>query len=165
MFHSSSMMYHVGIYIACCLNLLKYLPKCAYRHYLCIMHAQWLQGPSGKWVDVMKRKRAIHENIINLVHEQHSKSNTEKVCSYNSNSDLNKLSVFLFCFFFPLCLPSLFCLLIGIKSIQLVLFQNNIFHVFGSWGHIFVCTLQEEIQSQITSSTEKGKKGFGPYLY
>lgn len=35
-------------------------------------------GSSGKWVDVMKSKRAIHENIINLVHEQHSKSNTEK---------------------------------------------------------------------------------------
>ncbi|XP_061368415.1 putative DEAD-box ATP-dependent RNA helicase 29 isoform X2 [Gastrolobium bilobum] len=37
-----------------------------------------VQGPSGQWVDVMKRKRAIHENIINLVHEQHSKSNIEK---------------------------------------------------------------------------------------
>ncbi|CAJ1948252.1 unnamed protein product [Sphenostylis stenocarpa] len=37
------------------------------------------QGPSGQWVDVMKRKRAIHENIINLVHEQQqSKSNKEK---------------------------------------------------------------------------------------
>ncbi|MED6198651.1 putative DEAD-box ATP-dependent RNA helicase 29 [Stylosanthes scabra] len=31
----------------------------------------------GQWVDVMKRKRAIHENIINLVHEQ-SKSSMEK---------------------------------------------------------------------------------------
>lgn len=39
-----------------------------------------LQGPSGQWADVMKRKRAIHENIINLVHEQQqSKSNKEKV--------------------------------------------------------------------------------------
>ncbi|KAG5100576.1 hypothetical protein JHK82_045628 [Glycine max] len=37
------------------------------------------QGPSGQWADVMKRKRAIHENIINLVHEQQqSKSNKEK---------------------------------------------------------------------------------------
>ncbi|KHN42125.1 Putative DEAD-box ATP-dependent RNA helicase 29 [Glycine soja] len=37
------------------------------------------QGPSGQWVDVMKRKRAIHENIINLVREQQqSKSNKEK---------------------------------------------------------------------------------------
>ncbi|KAK7284599.1 hypothetical protein RJT34_19348 [Clitoria ternatea] len=34
-----------------------------------------LQGSSGQWVDVMKRKRAIHENIINLVHEQQLKSN------------------------------------------------------------------------------------------
>ncbi|TKY69017.1 putative DEAD-box ATP-dependent RNA helicase 29 [Spatholobus suberectus] len=38
-----------------------------------------LQGPSGQWVDVMRKKRAIHENIINLVHEQQqSKSNKEK---------------------------------------------------------------------------------------
>ncbi|XP_016179740.1 putative DEAD-box ATP-dependent RNA helicase 29 [Arachis ipaensis] len=37
-----------------------------------------VQGPSGQWVDVMKRKRAIHENIINLVHEQQSKSTVEK---------------------------------------------------------------------------------------
>ncbi|KAL2319449.1 hypothetical protein Fmac_028418 [Flemingia macrophylla] len=37
------------------------------------------QGPSGQWVDVMKRKRAIHENIINLVREQQqSKSNKEE---------------------------------------------------------------------------------------
>ncbi|XP_027334482.1 putative DEAD-box ATP-dependent RNA helicase 29 isoform X1 [Abrus precatorius] len=36
------------------------------------------QGPSGQWVDVMKRKRAIHENIINLVHEQQSKITKEK---------------------------------------------------------------------------------------
>ncbi|KAL3026577.1 hypothetical protein AAZX31_03G000900 [Glycine max] len=31
------------------------------------------QGPSGQWVDVMKRKRAIHENIINLVPARGSK--------------------------------------------------------------------------------------------
>ncbi|XP_015946960.1 putative DEAD-box ATP-dependent RNA helicase 29 [Arachis duranensis] len=37
-----------------------------------------VQGPSGQWVDVMKRKRAIHENIINLVHEQQSKSTVEQ---------------------------------------------------------------------------------------
>ncbi|XP_029126319.1 putative DEAD-box ATP-dependent RNA helicase 29 isoform X1 [Cajanus cajan] len=37
------------------------------------------QGPSGQWVDVMKRKRAIHENIINLVREQQqSKTNKEE---------------------------------------------------------------------------------------
>ncbi|KAL9303683.1 hypothetical protein ACSQ67_020946 [Phaseolus vulgaris] len=37
------------------------------------------QGPSGQWGDVMKRKRAIHQNVINLVHEQQqSKNNKEK---------------------------------------------------------------------------------------
>ncbi|RDX69156.1 putative DEAD-box ATP-dependent RNA helicase 29 [Mucuna pruriens] len=37
------------------------------------------QGPSGQWVDVMKRKRAIHENVINLFREQKQskKSNNE----------------------------------------------------------------------------------------
>jgi len=52
-----------------------------------------LQGPSGQWVDVMKRKRAVHDSII--VNEQHSKSNehqsksnSEKVRSYYSNLDL-----------------------------------------------------------------------------
>ena len=28
------------------------------------------QGPASQWVDVMKRKRAIHEGIINLVHQK-----------------------------------------------------------------------------------------------
>ncbi|KAK4275966.1 hypothetical protein QN277_018974 [Acacia crassicarpa] len=37
-----------------------------------------LQGPAGQWVDVMKKKRAIHENIINLVHDQRSKSKAEE---------------------------------------------------------------------------------------
>ncbi|KAL5571703.1 hypothetical protein UlMin_021498 [Ulmus minor] len=37
-----------------------------------------LQGPSSKWVDVMKKKRAVHEKIINLVHQQRSKNDVEK---------------------------------------------------------------------------------------
>ncbi|XP_028806116.1 putative DEAD-box ATP-dependent RNA helicase 29 isoform X3 [Neltuma alba] len=37
-----------------------------------------LQGPASQWVDVMKKKRAIHENIINLVHEQRSKNKEEE---------------------------------------------------------------------------------------
>ncbi|XP_028791051.1 putative DEAD-box ATP-dependent RNA helicase 29 [Neltuma alba] len=36
------------------------------------------QGPASQWVDVMKKKRAIHENIINLVHEQRSKNKAEE---------------------------------------------------------------------------------------
>lgn len=39
----------------------------------------WLQGPSSQWVDVMKKKRAIHEEIINLVHQQRSNNHVEKV--------------------------------------------------------------------------------------
>ncbi|CAI8617478.1 unnamed protein product [Vicia faba] len=35
-------------------------------------------GPSGQWVDVMKRKRDIHESTINLFLEQKSKSTSEK---------------------------------------------------------------------------------------
>ncbi|KAG6671715.1 hypothetical protein I3842_16G017700 [Carya illinoinensis] len=37
-----------------------------------------LQGPSSQWVDVMKKKRAIHEEIINLVHQQRSINHEEK---------------------------------------------------------------------------------------
>ncbi|XP_012065044.1 putative DEAD-box ATP-dependent RNA helicase 29 isoform X2 [Jatropha curcas] len=37
-----------------------------------------VQGPSSQWVDVMKRKRAIHEEIINLVHQQRSSKKVEK---------------------------------------------------------------------------------------
>ncbi|GFS31023.1 putative DEAD-box ATP-dependent RNA helicase 29 [Actinidia rufa] len=37
-----------------------------------------LQGP-GQWVDVMKKKIAIHEEIINLVHQQRSKDHVTKV--------------------------------------------------------------------------------------
>lgn len=49
----------------------------------------YLQGPSGQWVDVMKRKRAIHESTINLFLEQKSKSTSEKVRSYYSNLGLD----------------------------------------------------------------------------
>lgn len=38
-----------------------------------------MQGPSSQWVDVMKKKRAIHEEIINLVHRQRSNNHVEKV--------------------------------------------------------------------------------------
>jgi hypothetical protein len=37
-----------------------------------------LQGP-GQWVDVMKRKRAIHEEVINLVQKQRSNKLADKV--------------------------------------------------------------------------------------
>lgn len=37
-----------------------------------------LQGP-GQWVDVMKRKRAIHEEVINLVQQQRSNKLADKV--------------------------------------------------------------------------------------
>ncbi|XP_023924020.2 putative DEAD-box ATP-dependent RNA helicase 29 isoform X1 [Quercus suber] len=37
-----------------------------------------LQGPSRQWVDVMKKKRAIHEEIINLVHQKHSTNHVDE---------------------------------------------------------------------------------------
>jgi ATP-dependent RNA helicase DDX54/DBP10 len=37
-----------------------------------------VKGPASQWVDVMKRKRAIHEKIINKVHEQKIISLAEK---------------------------------------------------------------------------------------
>ncbi|EOY16525.1 Hydrolases, acting on acid anhydrides, in phosphorus-containing anhydrides,ATP-dependent helicases,nucleic acid binding,ATP binding,RNA binding,helicases isoform 5 [Theobroma cacao] len=36
------------------------------------------QGSSSQWVDVMKKKRAIHEEIINLVHKQRSSNHVDK---------------------------------------------------------------------------------------
>ncbi|XP_015582528.1 putative DEAD-box ATP-dependent RNA helicase 29 isoform X2 [Ricinus communis] len=36
------------------------------------------RGPSSQWVDVMKRKRAIHEKIINLVHQHRSIQQEDK---------------------------------------------------------------------------------------
>ncbi|PWA50405.1 hydrolase [Artemisia annua] len=40
--------------------------------------AKHLQGPSSQWVDVMKRKRAIHEKIIDKVNHQHSINHAAK---------------------------------------------------------------------------------------
>ncbi|GMH00892.1 hypothetical protein Nepgr_002731 [Nepenthes gracilis] len=37
-----------------------------------------LQGPSSQWVDVMKKKRAVHEAVINLVHQQRTGNNMKK---------------------------------------------------------------------------------------
>ncbi|KAF5725972.1 putative DEAD-box ATP-dependent RNA helicase 29 isoform X2 [Tripterygium wilfordii] len=37
-----------------------------------------LQGSSSQWVDVMKKKRAIHEKIIHLVQQQRSQKQVEK---------------------------------------------------------------------------------------
>eukprot|EP00268_Persea_americana_P013770 TRINITY_DN1611_c0_g1_i4.p1 TRINITY_DN1611_c0_g1~~TRINITY_DN1611_c0_g1_i4.p1 ORF type:complete len:788 (+),score=170.54 TRINITY_DN1611_c0_g1_i4:1861-4224(+) len=37
-----------------------------------------LKGPSSQWVDVMKKKRAIHEAVINLVHQQQSRDQSTK---------------------------------------------------------------------------------------
>ncbi|KAK9271353.1 hypothetical protein L1049_026943 [Liquidambar formosana] len=49
-----------------------------------------LQG-SGTWVDVMKKKRAIHEKVINLVHRQRTSNHVERV-----NSSMNYVMVMKF---------------------------------------------------------------------
>ncbi|KAH7519708.1 hypothetical protein FEM48_Zijuj08G0065900 [Ziziphus jujuba var. spinosa] len=49
-----------------------------------------LQGPSSQWVDVMKKKREIHEQIINSVHQQRSKNNVEKEVEYEITSSKKK---------------------------------------------------------------------------
>ncbi|XP_059448306.1 putative DEAD-box ATP-dependent RNA helicase 29 [Corylus avellana] len=49
-----------------------------------------LQGPSSQWVDVMKKKRAIHEEIINLVHQQRSNNHVEKEISPEIESSNEK---------------------------------------------------------------------------
>lgn len=46
----------------------------------------FLQGPNG-WIEVMKKKRAVHEDVIKMVQEQQSYKNLEKV----------NLSFYLFC--------------------------------------------------------------------
>lgn len=38
-----------------------------------------LKGSSSQWVHVMKKKRAIHEQIINQVHQQCSSDKAAKV--------------------------------------------------------------------------------------
>ncbi|KAJ6997997.1 hypothetical protein NC653_014271 [Populus alba x Populus x berolinensis] len=45
-----------------------------------------LQGP-GQWVDVMKRKRAIHEEVINLVQQQRSNKLADKEVETEITSD------------------------------------------------------------------------------
>ncbi|KAE8076573.1 hypothetical protein FH972_015213 [Carpinus fangiana] len=49
-----------------------------------------LQGPSSQWVDVMKKKRAIHEEIINLVHQQRSNNHVERETSPEIDSSNEK---------------------------------------------------------------------------
>ncbi|XP_031259135.1 putative DEAD-box ATP-dependent RNA helicase 29 [Pistacia vera] len=51
-----------------------------------------VQGSASQWVDVMKKKRAVHEEIINLVHQQRSTKNVEKEVQSEMNSlkDLEK---------------------------------------------------------------------------
>lgn len=39
----------------------------------------YVQGSSRQWVDVMREKRAIHEEVINLFHQQRSDNHAEKV--------------------------------------------------------------------------------------
>lgn len=48
-----------------------------YVHHVEIMDQ--LQGPSSQWVDVMKKKRAIHEEVINLVRQRASSKLADKV--------------------------------------------------------------------------------------
>ncbi|RWR92797.1 putative DEAD-box ATP-dependent RNA helicase 29 [Cinnamomum micranthum f. kanehirae] len=45
-----------------------------------------LKGPSSQWVDVMKKKRAIHEAVINLVHQQQSRDQSTKDMELESTS-------------------------------------------------------------------------------
>ncbi|KAK2975924.1 hypothetical protein RJ640_007402 [Escallonia rubra] len=41
-----------------------------------------LKGPSSQWVDVMKKKREIHEDIIKKVQQQHSSDHAAKEAEY-----------------------------------------------------------------------------------
>ncbi|XP_059630585.1 putative DEAD-box ATP-dependent RNA helicase 29 isoform X2 [Cornus florida] len=53
-----------------------------------------LHGSSSQWVDVMKKKRAIHENVINLVHQQRSSDyvakEAESESEFTSSKDKGK---------------------------------------------------------------------------
>ncbi|KAL5714611.1 RNA helicase [Ranunculus cassubicifolius] len=40
--------------------------------------AKHLRGPSSQWVDVMKKKRAVHEHVINLVQQKRSSDQVAK---------------------------------------------------------------------------------------
>ncbi|KAI3417620.1 RNA helicase [Psidium guajava] len=45
-----------------------------------------LQGPSSQWVDVMKKKRAVHDGIINLVQQQRDSKPSQEVEIYPETS-------------------------------------------------------------------------------
>ncbi|KAK6277226.1 PREDICTED: putative DEAD-box ATP-dependent RNA helicase 29 isoform X1 [Theobroma cacao] len=49
------------------------------------------QGSSSQWVDVMKKKRAIHEKIINLVHKQRSSNHVDKLQEGQSEVTASKI--------------------------------------------------------------------------
>lgn len=44
-----------------------------------IRFVAYLLRACGQFVDVMKKKRAIHEDVINLVHKKRSSDHVEKV--------------------------------------------------------------------------------------
>ncbi|KAK3043671.1 hypothetical protein RJ639_000087 [Escallonia herrerae] len=48
-----------------------------------------LQGPSSQWVDVMKKKREIHEDIIKKVQQQHSRDHAAKEVESEHTSPKN----------------------------------------------------------------------------
>ncbi|KAJ4966017.1 hypothetical protein NE237_017866 [Protea cynaroides] len=52
-----------------------------------------LQGPAGQWVDVMKKKRAVHEEIINLVHHQRTVNQASKESQSESSISLEEGTV------------------------------------------------------------------------
>lgn len=44
-----------------------------------VLTLAYFQGPSSQWVDVMKKKRAIHDGIINSVQQQRDSKPSEEV--------------------------------------------------------------------------------------
>ncbi|KAK6127286.1 hypothetical protein DH2020_038949 [Rehmannia glutinosa] len=52
-------------------------------------HQEKSQGSSSQWVDVMKMKRAMHEEVINKVQQQRSKDHVEKEIESEHNSPSN----------------------------------------------------------------------------
>ncbi|CAI9108898.1 OLC1v1008601C2 [Oldenlandia corymbosa var. corymbosa] len=53
------------------------------------------QGSTRQWVDVMKKKRAIHENVISKFHKQHSNDHiTEEAVIENNSSAVKEKQVF-----------------------------------------------------------------------
>ncbi|VVA27959.1 PREDICTED: ATP-dependent RNA [Prunus dulcis] len=49
-----------------------------------------LKGSSRQWVDVMREKRAIHEEVINLFHQQRSDNHAEKGVEYEITPSMAK---------------------------------------------------------------------------